>query len=125
MGASGAMGFVGEAGERLERSQSFIRGFFEVAAKERAVDVAFESLDHGISGCVGDELHVEGESGCREEAHEGVERGAGLAALDPGDNGLRGPGPAGELALSQAGAISRLAYGGSPIRDSLHAIMIA
>jgi hypothetical protein len=102
------MGFVGEASERLERSHSFVYGFFEVAAQQRPVDIAFESFYQRIGGGPGNELHVEVEAGRRQQPRQGVEGRAGLAALDPGDDGLRCSSSAGELALSEASPRSRL-----------------
>jgi hypothetical protein len=60
------MGFVGEASERLERSHSLICIFFEVAAQQRPVDIAFESFYQRIGGGPGNELHVEVEAGRRQ-----------------------------------------------------------
>jgi len=102
------MGFVGEASERLERSHSFVCGFFEVVAEQRPVDIAFESIYQRIGGGPGNELHVEVEAGRRQQSRQSVEGRAGLAAFDTGDNGLRCSSSAGELALGEAGPRSRL-----------------
>jgi hypothetical protein len=118
------MGFVGEASERLERFHSFIYGFFEITPEQRTVDIAFESFYQRVSGGPGNELHIEVEAGRRQQPRQSLDSRTGLAALDAGDDGLRGSGSAGEFALSEAGPRSRLSKYRQPLIDSVHAIMI-
>lgn len=119
------MGFIGESRECLKRSHSFINGFFEVAAQQRPVDVAFECFYQRISGDPGNEIRMDIEAGRGEQTRKGFERRTALGALYAGDDGLGCSSPAGQVSLSQARPGPRFMNQPYPIVASVHTIMIA